>query len=41
MQPTIYTLTGNLLWERTLEFATWAPGKTQRGIACKIIKYNI
>lgn len=30
MPPTLYTLTGNLLWERTLEFATWAPGKTQR-----------
>ncbi|MEO6005523.1 MAG: PfkB family carbohydrate kinase [Opitutus sp.] len=28
--PQIYTLTGNLLAERTLEFATWAPGKTQR-----------
>jgi len=28
--PHIYTLTGNLLAERTLEFATWAPGKTQR-----------
>lgn len=28
--PHIYTLTGNLLAERTLEFAQWAPGKTQR-----------
>jgi 1-phosphofructokinase len=24
------TLTGNLLWERTLTFADWAPGRTQR-----------
>ena len=24
----IHTLTGNLLWERTLDFATWAPGRT-------------
>jgi len=30
MQPTLYTLTGNLLWERTLEFASWSPGQTQR-----------
>jgi len=30
MTPTLYTLTGNLLWERTLEFSAWAPGKTQR-----------
>lgn len=28
--PTIFTLTGNLLAERTLEFAQWQPGKTQR-----------
>jgi 1-phosphofructokinase len=28
--PHIFTLTGNLLAERTLEFARWAPGKTQR-----------
>lgn len=28
--PRIYTLTGNLLWEQTLEFADWAPGRTQR-----------
>jgi fructose-1-phosphate kinase PfkB-like protein len=28
--PHIFTLTGNLLAERTLEFADWAPGKTQR-----------
>jgi fructose-1-phosphate kinase PfkB-like protein len=28
--PHIFTLTGNLLAERTLEFAAWAPGKTQR-----------
>jgi len=25
-----FTLTGNLLWERTLTFADWAPGRTQR-----------
>lgn len=30
MKPTIYTLTGNLLWERTLAFAAWSLGKTQR-----------
>jgi len=30
--PHIYTLTGNLLAERTLEFAQWQPGKTQRAI---------
>lgn len=30
MMPPVHTLTGNLLWENTLEFATWAPGKTQR-----------
>jgi fructose-1-phosphate kinase PfkB-like protein len=30
MLPTLYTLTGNLLWERTLEFSAWSPGKTQR-----------
>lgn len=28
--PRIYTLTGNLLAERTLEFAQWAPGGTYR-----------
>lgn len=28
--PHIVTLTGNLLAERTLEFAQWAPAKTQR-----------
>ena len=28
--PHFYTLTGNLLAERTLEFATWRPGQTQR-----------
>lgn len=33
MKPTLYTLTGNLLWERTLEFASWSPGKTQRARA--------
>lgn len=31
--PHILTLTGNLLAERTLEFDTWAPGKTQRARA--------
>lgn len=30
--PHIFTLTGNLLAERTLTFANWAPGKTQRAI---------
>ncbi len=29
----IITLTGNLLAERTLEFASWQPGKTQRAAA--------
>ncbi|HXB01212.1 MAG TPA: PfkB family carbohydrate kinase [Opitutaceae bacterium] len=29
MKP-IFTLTGNLLWEKTLAFADWAPGRTQR-----------
>lgn len=28
--PHVFTLTGNLLAERTLEFAAWSPGKTQR-----------
>ncbi len=28
--PHIYTLTGNLLAERTLDFASWQPGRTQR-----------
>ena len=28
--PHIYTLTGNLLIEHTLEFDAWAPGRTQR-----------
>jgi 1-phosphofructokinase len=28
--PHIFTLTGNLLAERTLEFETWSPGRTQR-----------
>lgn len=28
--PHVYTLTGNLLAERTLEFPRWSPGKTQR-----------
>lgn len=30
--PHLFTLTGNLLAERTLEFASWAPGKTQRAL---------
>ncbi len=30
MAPTLFTLTGNLLAETTLDFVTWAPGKTQR-----------
>lgn len=28
--PHIFTLTGNLLAERTLTFPTWSAGKTQR-----------
>ena len=31
--PHIFTLTGNLLAERTLTFASWAPGLTQRATA--------
>jgi 1-phosphofructokinase len=31
--PHIYTLTGNLLAERTQDFADWSPGKTQRATA--------
>ena len=30
--PPFYTLTGNLLGERTLTLADWAPGRTQRAI---------
>lgn len=30
VSPHIYTLTGNLLAERTQEFARWLPGETQR-----------
>lgn len=30
--PHFYTLTGNLLAERTLEFASWEPGRTQRAV---------
>jgi fructose-1-phosphate kinase PfkB-like protein len=30
MIPHIHTLTGNLLWEQTLTFPTWAAGHTQR-----------
>src|SRR4051812_33795949 len=29
-EPHIFTLTGNLLAERTLEFDRWSPGRTQR-----------
>jgi 1-phosphofructokinase len=32
MKP-IFTLTGNLLWEKTLAFSDWAPGRTQRAAA--------
>lgn len=31
--PHVYTLTGNLLAERTLEFTGWEPGRTQRAAA--------
>lgn len=31
--PTVFTLTGNLLAERTLEFERWTPGRTQRAQA--------
>ena len=30
MMAHVHTLTGNLLWERTLGFAAWSPGRTQR-----------
>lgn len=30
--PQFYTLTGNLLAERTLEFDRWSPGRTQRAV---------
>lgn len=33
LQPQVFTLTGNLLAERTLEFERWEPGRTQRAIA--------
>jgi fructose-1-phosphate kinase PfkB-like protein len=33
MPPPIFTLTGNLLAERTLEFDTWSPDRTQRAKA--------
>lgn len=33
MARTVYTLTGNLLAERTFTFAEWTPGKTQRARA--------
>lgn len=31
--PHVFTLTCNLLAERTLEFAGWSPGRTQRAVA--------
>jgi 1-phosphofructokinase len=30
MTPTLHTFTGNLLWEKTLTFAGWEAGRTQR-----------
>ena len=33
MNPHIHTFTGNLLWEKTLDFAAWEPGRTQRARA--------
>ena len=33
MNPHIHTFTGNLLWETTLNFSTWEPGRTQRAQA--------
>ena len=33
MKTRLYTLTGNLLWEKTLAFSDWAPGRTQRAAA--------
>lgn len=30
--PHIFTLTGNLLAERTLDFTAWSPGRTQRAL---------
>jgi fructose-1-phosphate kinase PfkB-like protein len=30
--PQVYTFTGNLLAERTLEFSSWSPGQTQRAM---------
>lgn len=33
MTPPFFTLTGNLLAERTLDFAAWEPGRTQRATA--------
>jgi 1-phosphofructokinase len=33
MMPHIHTLTGNLLWEQTLSFPSWAAGRTQRAQA--------
>jgi fructose-1-phosphate kinase PfkB-like protein len=29
-RPPLFTLTGNLLWEKTLSFGTWEPGRTHR-----------
>ena len=31
--PPIFTLTGNLLWEKTFTFTDWSPGRTQRAAA--------
>ena len=33
MSPHIHTFTGNLLWEETLDFSSWEPGRTQRARA--------
>ncbi len=33
--PPILTLTGNLLWEQTLEFPDWAPGRSQRAATAR------
>ena len=33
MTPTVHTLTGNLLWEKTFTFGTWSAGRTQRARA--------
>ena len=33
MTPTVHTLTGNLLWEKTFTFGAWGAGRTQRAQA--------